>query len=1716
MSLGYNYNYGLTIPNLTTSNFVSTNITVNNVYYTGNLIQNGTSSSVLGSSNNFIATNLSAGTLNAGNLTTGNINFTGTLSQNGTAYLGSQWTTTASNLSYTSGNVIVNNLTTGNLNFTGNLFQNGVAYVGSQWTSTAGSSLSYTSGNVVITNLVNTNASIGNISSANISISGNMTVGGNLLVAGSLISVNVTSNNIIDNNISAGTLNSVAATIGNLNSTNVTTNSLIATTVSSGSISTPNSTIGNLNSTNVTTNSLIATTVSSGSISTPNSTIGNLNSTNVTTNSLIATTVSSGSISTPNSTIVNLNTTNITSTNIFTTGFTSTNLLATNNTLTNTIFTNFTVGTLLANNLNLGSVSMFSGSFSASNNQASAAAVTGLIFNSSNVNYFECILTVGITTSVPSTLNAVYTIRGNYNASGWAIAVSYIGDNTGITFSINSSTGQISYTSTNVSFWTSDIFRFRVEQMTSTGTYTSLISGATTSNYSFSTLQILSTTDALPNGNIGALQVAGGVTIAKELFVGGTSFFNTAGSLGINTTNISYTLDVSGASRITTINTSASLTVSAQNNASSGGAQSTNGSLFLGYINNLTSSATVNFDLSTYLPGINPANLPTTRFNITDLGNSNNSFNILTRTAGAGTGSMASRIFIDGSGNVGIANTNPAYTLDVAGTTRIIGSGTSQSNGSLLLTGGDVFGHTLCIASSSNTNKRTVLNHTGTTGNLFSYDYSALTPQNLCLQFPGGNVGIGTVTPSVKLDLGTTAAAQLLALFNNNAAGGYFGFGAINSTNYYMSGLHHQFYTGSGFGTTGTSVMYINSSGQVGIGTTSPSFTLDISGTTRITGTITSGSHLISSGSLFIQNKISSLGYQYNVNTTNGNNITTDLRVINKRIKSSRANAVSTVTNWTRQLMAGSGPWAGIIWSPELGLFAAVLATTSTSAIQTSPDGIVWTTRTTPNLAYTGPIIWISELGIFVTGTSTNLNAIVTSTNGITWTAQTTPTTAGATAYAISWSPELYQITMTLGGTYILYSQNGTTWNSTTIAGTSILVHCWSSELNLFIGAQYANGTFGFAYSSNGISWTSTTALNSTNWLGICYSPELGMTVAVSQSGTSNNVAISRDGINWTLTTGVTGSPLLSNIIWAPEISLFVICQQGGGVWISPDGYTWTNRLATTNSSASAWSPELSIFCVITNGTNSAFTSNINYVTPQNTGQNIGTLKVQNKISSLGYQYNVNTTNGNNITTDLRSVVKRVKTSRANANNSVNTWTARIGNLACQGICWSSELGLFAATNYNAATTSAIQTSPDGIIWTTRTTPSIATLSYITWSPELTLFVATSYQAGTSSIITSPDGITWTSRTTPTFTGNGWQNICWSAELGLFVVVLGSLTANTSWIMTSSNGTTWTAQTTPSGSGWYGVCWAAELGLFVACSTVTSTNCIATSPNGVTWTAQTTPNIGIYDVKWSPELGLLVGISNTNSCITSPDAINWTSRTTVSGTWNQLVWSSELSLFAACQTTISTSAIMTSHDGINWIARTTPSTQLWGICYSPELSIFAAVNPFSATGLITSTPKTIPGIVTMNFGDTSCGQTSSLIAAMSSQLFSGSAAGVSSGVVTPSITTNGTDFGCLYKNSPGQFDFWRTYINLISGTYTFRIDYAASVDRGIVTVVLNGSSVGTVDTYAASNSRNIGTITGITISNSANYKVELQMNTKNASSTNYYLIWTNAAFIRTA
>lgn len=110
------------------------------------------------------------------------------------------------------------------------------------------------------------------------------------------------------------------------------------------------------------------------------------------------------------------------------------------------------------------------------------------------------------------------------------------------------------------------------------------------------------------------------------------------------------------------------------------------------------------------------------------------------------------------------------------------------------------------------------------------------------MTFSGGNVGIGTATPGVKLDLYTNSAGtqtSLLRVRNNNSTAtsgagmelwGYYAGGKIigstpNSASYYGGQLDFQVNNDSNVFIT---AMSINKSGNVGIGTTSPGTRLSV------------------------------------------------------------------------------------------------------------------------------------------------------------------------------------------------------------------------------------------------------------------------------------------------------------------------------------------------------------------------------------------------------------------------------------------------------------------------------------------------------------------------------------------------------------------------------------------------------------------------------------------------------------------------------------------------------------------------------------------------------------------------------------------------------------------------------------------------------------------------------------------------------------------------
>lgn len=98
------------------------------------------------------------------------------------------------------------------------------------------------------------------------------------------------------------------------------------------------------------------------------------------------------------------------------------------------------------------------GSFSAANNQSSPTNITGLAFANASIRSFQTVISIFI--DATSDLFAQYQLNGIQKGSSWEMSQEFVGDDTGIEFSITNA-GQVQYISTNVSGFVSDTMKFK-------------------------------------------------------------------------------------------------------------------------------------------------------------------------------------------------------------------------------------------------------------------------------------------------------------------------------------------------------------------------------------------------------------------------------------------------------------------------------------------------------------------------------------------------------------------------------------------------------------------------------------------------------------------------------------------------------------------------------------------------------------------------------------------------------------------------------------------------------------------------------------------------------------------------------------------------------------------------------------------------------------------------------------------------------------------------------------------------------------------------------------------------------------------------------------------------------------------------------------------------------------------------------------------------------
>lgn len=316
------------------------------------------------------------------------------------------------------------------------------------------------------------------------------------------------------------------------------------------------------------------------------------------------------------------------------------------------------------------------------------------------------------------------------------------------------------------------------------------------------------------------------------------------------------------------------------------------------------------------------------------------------------------------------------------------------------------------------------------------------------------------------------------------------------------------------------------------------------------------------------------------VNTINGK------KWVMPKSRVSPAVAVKAISTFVSPTGVIDNNWRDIVWSSELGLFAAVSSNGAgnTNRVMTSPDGVNWTIRITADEFWYG-IAWAPELGIFaaVNNSSTG-NRVMTSPNGINWTRRTTP--ADNSWKAVVWAPELSLFVAVADsgtGNRVMTSPNGITWN----IGVSPVVDrgwyniAWSPELNLFVavGGEF----FGAGYimtSSDGFAWTERTSASLGSLKGVAWSPELSLFVAVGGGPGGGDIVTSSDGITWAAQTSP--GPAWYDVAWGDELGLFIAVSNNApnNIATSPDGINWTMRTSpnSNNMNNVAWSPELGIF----------------------------------------------------------------------------------------------------------------------------------------------------------------------------------------------------------------------------------------------------------------------------------------------------------------------------------------------------------------------------------------------------------------------------------------------------------------------------------------------------------------------------------------------------------
>ncbi|GAB3511720.1 hypothetical protein [Emticicia fontis] len=248
------------------------------------------------------------------------------------------------------------------------------------------------------------------------------------------------------------------------------------------------------------------------------------------------------------------------------------------------------------------------------------------------------------------------------------------------------------------------------------------------------------------------------------------------------------------------------------------------------------------------------------------------------------SGGTTTYMTVSSTGNVGVGFSSPSYKLDVNGTGHFVGAVLFDAIPSTPIaptTGNHITNKTYVDAktwtASAITDLQPLLDAkvsgSGTAGYIAKYTGILTQGNSVLFESAGGNIGLGTILPTYKLDVSgdiRVNGGSLLRLWRPDSTTQGLTISAGSSNNFITASnggliltsaaaMSFDSPSGHNFRSSGgtTTYMTVSSTGNVGIGFTSPSYKLDVNGTARFAGTAqfdviptcsisaTSGSHLV-------------------------------------------------------------------------------------------------------------------------------------------------------------------------------------------------------------------------------------------------------------------------------------------------------------------------------------------------------------------------------------------------------------------------------------------------------------------------------------------------------------------------------------------------------------------------------------------------------------------------------------------------------------------------------------------------------------------------------------------------------------------------------------------------------------------------------------------------------------------------------------------------------